>query len=49
MHDLYFYSTDLIFFSKVGSGLELHAPRPTRVLTEMDATGVQSDLNDGFI
>ena len=27
MHDLYFYSTDLIFFSKVGSGLELHAPR----------------------
>ena len=27
MHDLYFYSTNLIFFSKVGSGLELHALR----------------------
>ena len=27
MHDLYFYSTDLFFFSKVGSGLELHTPR----------------------
>ena len=27
MHDFYFYSTDLIFFAKVGSGLELHAPR----------------------
>ena len=30
MHDLYFYSTDLIFFSKVRSGLELHAPRLCR-------------------
>ena len=27
MHDFYFYSTDLIFFSTVGSGLQLHAPR----------------------
>ena len=30
MHDLYFYSTDLNFFSKVGSGLELHARRLSR-------------------